>query len=62
MLFERLRSRRGQTTTEYALIVGGVALVVFLLFKSQLYTMISTGLGLLSNQVSTGISGGNVIP
>lgn len=59
-LIRSKKRRSGQTATEYALILGGVSLVLFMLFKSTIRNSVQQGMGLLGGKLVNGIAGNEV--
>jgi Flp pilus assembly pilin Flp len=59
-LSERLRRERGQTTMEYVMIIGLIALIIITVFLVLLWPTIKPAVQNLVNRIKNAITGGNI--
>jgi len=57
-----IRDERGQTPTEYLMIVGLMAAVILIAFVTFFWNTVKTGASQWANKVNTAIMGTNITP
>lgn len=59
-LRDRLRREQGQTTMEYVMIIGLIALIIITVFLVLLWPTIKPAVQNLVNRIKNAITGGNI--